>query len=87
MIQARILLKTDLIENWENSTFSPLLGEFCVYLNNQNAVAGIKIGNGTQKANLLPFIRDEYITANQINSLFQKDSTLDNFVLDSSILS
>ena len=87
MIQARILLKTDLIENWENSTFSPLLGELCVYLNNQNTVAGIKIGNSIQKASLLPFIRDEYISANQINSLFQKGSTLDNFILDSSILS
>lgn len=87
MIQARILLKTDLIENWENSTFSPLLGEFCVYLNSQNAAARIKIGNSIQKANLLPFIRDEYITASQINSLFQKNSTLDNFILGSSILS
>ena len=80
-IKARILLKTGNTAQWKsNNTFVPLLGEACVYLDRipiykkdtdilDYYIPGIKIGNGKNTIEELPFIGDEIILQEQIESL------------------
>ena len=75
-IKSRILLKTDTTENWDKATnFIPKKGEICIYsnrfqLDDGSYVPGIKVGDGTSYINELEFIGDEYISNEEINSLF-----------------
>jgi len=75
-IKSRILLKTDTTLNWNKATnFIPKKGEICIYsdrfqLDDGSYVPGIKVGDGTSYINELEFMGDEYISNEEIDSLF-----------------
>ena len=84
-IKARVLLKSDITENWDkvNNFFIPEKGQVCIYLDgikveNESGkdfyVPKIKIGDGTSFINELEFISDNYISKEQIDSLLLKFS-------------
>ena len=57
-MNARVLQKNDLAENWEKASgFIPKLGEIIVYnADENNPIPRIKIGNGVDIVNDLPFV-------------------------------
>lgn len=78
-LKTRILLKTDTTANWEKAanSFIPRAGEVCVYsdrfqLEDGTYVPGIKVGDGSSYINELEFIGEEYISEEEIDSLFVK---------------
>ena len=78
-LKTRILLKTDTTTNWEKAanSFIPRAGEVCVYsdrfqLEDGTYVPGIKVGDGSSYINELEFIGEEYISEEEIDSLFVK---------------
>lgn len=95
-INTTILLRTDTTNNWEtvSNSLVPKLGEVCIYLdkfqtineaNETIYIPGIKIGNGVDFIGKLEFIRDRYITDEEIDSLLAIN-TLDNAILDALVL-
>lgn len=81
-LKTRILLKTDLTENWEkaNDSFIPKRGEVCIYLDriktdelDENGesifIPGIKVGDGSSYINELEFIGEIYITTEEIEEM------------------
>ena len=56
-INGRIVLKHDIESNWQLATgFTPMAGEVIIYDRDANyPYARIKIGNGVQNVNNLPF--------------------------------
>lgn len=83
-IKSRVLLKTGTISDWniaaENSNFTPLPGEVCVYTDRypvykENGteidyyVPGIKIGNGSTNIRELPFVEDESISNSEVSRI------------------
>lgn len=82
--KTRVLLKTGTTSDWNaaafNSHFVPLLGEVCIYMDRipvykENGeldyyIPGIKIGDGLSQIDELPFVGDEYISTEEIDSLF-----------------
>lgn len=84
-IKTRILLKTDIKENWDKAVnFIPRAGEICIYLdafpfkNNDNIIEyyipGIKVGDGETKVSELYFINDGFISKDEIDNLFSSSS-------------
>lgn len=81
-IKSRIQLKRDTSENWDKAVnFSPSLGEICIYLDadpiygvDGETIEGyaprLKVGDGSTKIADLPFVGDELITNEEIQSLF-----------------
>ena len=76
-LKTRILLKTDTTANWDKAadSFIPKEGEVCIYsdriqLDDGSYVPGIKVGDGTSYINELEFMGDEYISNEEIDSLF-----------------
>lgn len=81
--KARILFKTDSVENWniaENNNFQSIRGELYFYENAKETARlnhegktifkpSLKIGNGSLLKNL-DFWRETYITTSQIEELF-----------------
>ena len=83
-IKSRVLLKTGTTYEWniaaENSNFTPLSGEVCVYTDRipiyneegtqiEHYIPGIKIGNGITNIRELPFVEDESISNSKINEI------------------
>ena len=82
-LKTRILLKSDLTENWEkaNNSFVPKRGEVCIYLDRFRTgefdedgapifIPGIKVGDGTSFINELEFIGEDYISNEEIDEIF-----------------
>lgn len=63
----RIVNKHDTEENWLKATgFTPKQGELIVYdIDNNYSYERIKIGDGVQNVNALPFIDDSYVSVHQ----------------------
>lgn len=63
-IKTRIINKNDITSNWALATnFVPLNGEFCIYNDAKTDTNGkqiplIKVGNGLDNVNDLPFIAE-----------------------------
>lgn len=83
-VKSRVLLKTGTTSDWnlaaENSNFTPLKGEMCIYTdripiyeedltNPSYYIPGIKIGDGKTNIRYLPFITDDYISNQQIDEI------------------
>ena len=97
MARARIQFKTDKTANWSDS-FTPLAGELCIFsdyeetektnhLGNKIYRQNIKIGTGNKSLNDISFLGNEYISSEQIDSLFGSlSSKLGNFKLGHSVL-
>ena len=71
-IKTRVLLKTGTNSEWNEASengFVPLLGEICIYTDYETTqeddsvilIPNIKIGNGLDNINDLPFFRKEVI--------------------------
>ena len=78
-LKTRILLKTDTTANWNKAanSFIPKAGEVCIYsdrfqLEDGTYVPGIKVGDGSSYINELEFMGEEYISEEEIDSLFVK---------------
>lgn len=76
-LKTRILLKTDTTANWEKAanSFIPKEGEVCIYsdriqLEDGTYVPGIKVGDGSSYIHELEFMGDDYISNEEIDSLF-----------------
>ena len=75
-LKTRILLKTDTTANWDKATnFIPKVGEVCIYsdrfqLDAGTYVPGIKVGDGSSYIHELEFMGDDYISNEEIDSLF-----------------
>ena len=77
--KSRILLKTDITENWNKATnFIPQLGEVCIYSDRIKKagssgeivyIPGIKVGDGVSYVGELEFIGEAYITKDQIDQI------------------
>ena len=67
-LNARIVLKHDIEENWlKAENFIPLIGEIVIYdADENNTKPRMKVGNGTDAINVLPFIGDEIATEEEI---------------------
>lgn len=79
ILKTRILLKIDTTANWEKAknSFIPKAGEVCIYsdrfqLEDGTYVPGIKVGDGSSYINELEFMGEEYISEEEIDSLFVK---------------
>lgn len=59
-IKSRIVLKHDVESNWQLATgFTPLKGEVIIYdIDSEHSYERIKIGDGVQNVNALPFVDD-----------------------------
>ena len=75
-LNARIITKHDLEENWKKATsFIPKLGEIIVYdaePNSENLAARvprIKVGNEKDGIDVLPFINEPYILRDGVQTL------------------
>jgi hypothetical protein len=75
-IKTRILLKSDISENWDKAanSFIPKLGEVCIYLDRTQLddgtyIPGVKVGDGSSYINELEFINDSYISKEEIDEL------------------
>ena len=73
-IKARIQLKNDTEENWNNAiNFVPLQGEIIIYsADNSHPFSRIKVGDGNTTVINLPFISTEGMD----NSIIHADSTI-----------
>lgn len=78
-IKSRILLKTDTMINWDKAanSFIPKPGEICIYLDriqldDGTYIPGIKVGDGMSYINELEFMSEDYISNEEIDSLFAK---------------
>ena len=66
IVKSIIVHKHDTTENWSKATnFIPLKGELIIYDDKH-----LKIGNGTQNVNAIPFITDVDSTA--LNSMIEE---------------
>ena len=67
-LNARIVLKHDIEENWlKAENFIPLTGEIVIYdADENNTKPRMKVGNGTDAINVLPFIGDEIATEDEV---------------------
>lgn len=67
-LNARIVLKHDTEENWlKAQNFIPLTGEIVIYdADENNTKPRMKVGNGTDAVNALPFIGDEIATEDEV---------------------
>lgn len=69
ILNARIQLKYDSPEKWENSSFVPNKGEIIVYKSDSSySYPRIKIGNGTSTTKALPFFY-ETITEEELEEI------------------
>ena len=86
--KSRVLFKTDTIENWDiqEYTFQTLKGELYVYSNYQDTgkinskgdkiyIPQFKIGDGNSKLSNLAFVRNNHITSEQIDIIFNTNSS------------
>lgn len=86
-LKARVLLKSDTVENWEkaSNSFIPKEGEVCIYLDKTiledgTYIPGIKVGDGTSFINELEFLGNDYITNVDIEALFNTETSNDEEV-------
>lgn len=72
-IKSRIVHKHDSETNWNKATnFVPKQGELIIYDTDANcSYARVKIGDGTTKVNLLPFI-DIDVDSTTLNSMLEE---------------
>jgi hypothetical protein len=74
-LKTRILMKNDTAENWDVSSqngFIPLLGEPIFYKDNNDTMYGVKLGNGKNTPNDLPFLHG-MISKNNTTVLTNQD--------------
>lgn len=88
-INGRIVLKHDVESNWQLATgFSPMAGEIIIYDIDENySYERIKIGDGVQNVNALPFVDDVLRTEliEQINNVDTKVNEVGALVGDTSV--
>lgn len=72
-LNGRVISKHDIEGNWQLAeNFTPQAGEIIVYDPDENYYySRIKIGNGTQNVNDLPFLIQE-LTFEEINEIFDE---------------
>lgn len=88
-INGRLVQKHDVQSNWERATnFTPMAGEVIVYDIDENySYERIKIGDGIQNVNTLPFVNDALRTEilEQINNVDTKVNEVSALVGDTSV--
>lgn len=77
----RVLMKHDITINWTKAVnFVPKAGEIIVYddyfVDNDNKLPGIKIGDGTHKVSELPFI-DKRMVEHMLNGAIHYTISVD----------
>lgn len=89
ILNSRIVNKHDSAENWSKATnFTPKQGEIIVYDIDENySYERIKIGDGVQNVNALPFVDDALRTEliEQINNVDTKVNEISTLVGDTSV--
>ena len=69
-IFTRIKHRIDTAENWAMASEIPLKGELLIYIEENNAQAKIKIGDGEHSASELPFVFEyKTITNSEIDAI------------------
>lgn len=88
-INGRLVQKHDIQSNWERATnFTPMAGEIIIYDIDENySYERIKIGDGVQNVNTLPFVDDALRTEliEQINNVDTKVNEVSTLVGDTSV--
>ena len=71
-IDCRIVQKTDTEANWKTSKLIPYKGEIILYETSDADVPfGVKIGDGEQNPDSLPFIDDPLATKEYVNTMVE----------------